>query len=257
MIAAGLGLVLSGPVGGTLALLYLADSFLLAADASLLDSYLSSLVEPPPAPDGGSTGTTTQPQPSPGTPDGGTPDGGTGPVGSTEGEGSGEGEGDGDEDGDGDGGCFAAGTLIAMGDGGVLPIEAICEGDLVLSRSEDSRDTATRRVVRTWRHTARPTIKLRLSSGEIVSTTSVHRVFTSDRGVVSVDDLQDGEHLETLDGRAETLMAMDDDGVEPADVYNLTVEGYHTYFVGTAGVWVHNDKKSGLDPGGDSGVILS
>jgi hypothetical protein len=44
---------------------------------------------------------------------------------------------------------------------------------------------------------------------------------------------------------------------ERQTVYNFKVEGYHTYFVGQVGAWVHNgkgegDKKCWVDPGGGS-----
>jgi Pretoxin HINT domain len=171
-------------------------------------------------PDGG----TSTPDVGTGTPDGGTstPDGGTSTP-------------------DGGGaGCFAAGTPVLIDGHRARAIEDVGPDDLVASRDEVSRADGSRRVVRLSTHQSKPTIDLQLESGEKIRTTSVHRVFTVEQGVVNVGSLRVGDHVETLSSGPQAIVAITPG--ESATVHNLTIADYHTYFVGMAGMWVHNDK---------------
>jgi hypothetical protein len=182
-------------------------------------------------PDGG----TSTPDGGTSTPDGGTstPDEGTStPDG---GEGSSSGPGDG-----GGAGCFAAGTPVLIDSHRARAIEDVGPDDLVASRDEVSRTDGSRRVVRLSTHQSKPTIDLQLESGEKIRTTSVHRVFTVEQGVVNVGSLRVGDHVETLSSGPQAIVALTPG--ESATVHNLTIADYHTYFVGKAGMWVHNDK---------------
>jgi uncharacterized protein YaiE (UPF0345 family) len=139
------------------------------------------------------------------------------------------------------GGCFGAGTVVATAGDGLCPIERVESGVLVASRDELSRADGNRRVQRTWTHRDKPAIDLRLASGEIIRTTTVHRVFTEDGRVVPVGDLGSGARLLTLSCGPVAIEEMT--AVRGAvTVHNLTIDDYHTYFVGETGVWVHNDK---------------
>jgi hypothetical protein len=168
----------------------------------------------------------------------------------------GDGDGDGDSDGDpgdegGGGGCFAVGTLVTTEDGALLPIEAVKVDDILASRGELTRADGVRRVLRTWIHHDKKTIDLRLQTGETIRTTSVHRVFTVERGVLDVGSLRVGDHVETLYAGPQAIENIIP-GPSAPTVYNLTVDDYHTYFVGRAGMWVHNEKDDNDDDGGDS-----
>ena len=77
-------------------------------------------------------------------------------------------------------------------------------------------------------------------------TTAPHRFFTLERGIVAAGELQVGERLQTLAGVPRAIINIEP-GPAGATVYNLTVEGLHTYFVADAGVWVHNDKHTEPD----------
>jgi Pretoxin HINT domain len=138
------------------------------------------------------------------------------------------------------GGCFGSGTVVAMPGGRRRAIEDIKVGDVVLSRDEITRVNGTRRVQHTWAHPEKCTVDIRLENGETIRATTVHQVFTVDRGLIGVDNLTVGDRLETSSGHlaVEEITPVP----SPVTVHNLTIEGYHTYFVGEAGVWVHNDK---------------
>lgn len=156
-----------------------------------------------------------------------------------------------------DSGCFAAGTAVALPGRQSVPIENIAVGDLVASREESSLNEGGKRVTRTWEHPMKRTVDVSLDTGERVRTTSPHRFFTLEEGIVSASELKVGQQLRTLAGPPRTIV-----GIEPGPptvtVYNVTVEGFHTYFVGDAALWVHNEKSTSPDdppppppPGGD------
>jgi hypothetical protein len=135
--------------------------------------------------------------------------------------------------------CFAAGTLVATPDG-LRPIEDIRRGDLVLSRDEASGALVARPVVRTFETPDAPLLELRIDGQiEPLRVTPGHVFFTSDRGWVEARSLLSGEGLVSSAGlelRAAGARKLD----LQAPVYNLEVEGTHTYFVGSARAWVHN-----------------
>jgi intein/homing endonuclease len=112
----------------------------------------------------------------------------------------------------------------------------------VASRHEQTGQTAPRRILRKWVHDEQPTLLLRLSNGEEIETTSVHRFFVTEKGFLAAGSIEPGFHLTTRTDEA-VRVARVDHQVRTAVVYNLSVENYHTYFVGRAGVWVHNQKK--------------
>jgi len=158
-----------------------------------------------------------------------------------------------------DPGCFAAGTVVALPGRQSVPIENIAVGDLVASRDESSLNEGGKRVTRTWEHPMKRTVDVSLDTGERVRTTSPHRFFTLEEGIVPASELKVGQQLRTLAGPPRTIV-----GIEPGPptvtVYNVTVEGFHTYFVGDAALWVHNEKTTSHDdppppppPGGDDG----
>ena len=74
---------------------------------------------------------------------------------------------------------------------------------------------------------------------EVLETTAEHPFWVVGRGWVAVADLMPGDRL--LDASGAVLAV---DGLVATGrtdtVYNIEVEGYHTYFVGDLGVWVHN-----------------
>ena len=147
------------------------------------------------------------------------------------------------------------GTAVAWADSRYVPIERISVGDLVASRDESSLEEGSRRVTRTWKHEGHRTVDVSLDTGERVRTTSPHRFFTLERGIVAAGE------LEVNDSRPSPVRRARSSAIEagPAGetVYNVTVEGFHTYFVAHAGVWVHDAKQTSHedpppdDPDGD------
>jgi hypothetical protein len=145
-----------------------------------------------------------------------------------------------------DDGCFAEGTVVALADSRYVPIERISVGDVVASREESSLKNCAGGVTRTWKHHQQRTVDIRLDTGERLRTTAPHRFFTLGRGIVPASELSVGDRLRTLAGSLREIVAIEP-GPSSMTVYNLTVAGSHTYFVGDTAVWVHNDKDTQHD----------
>ena len=86
-----------------------------------------------------------------------------------------------------------------------------------------------------------PTLSLTFSSGETIETTSEHSLYLEGQGFVPAGRLSIGNAIVTRAGPAVKVVKVErhESG---KTVYNFTVAGDHTYFVGkqSGGVWVHN-----------------
>jgi hypothetical protein len=136
--------------------------------------------------------------------------------------------------------CFVAGTPVVTPDG-ARPIEQIVPGDVVLSRDEETGEVSSRRVVATFETPSQHVVDVRVDemSGETIRATPGHWFWTLDHGWTEAARLDKGEALLNREG---ALLHVLDVTSEPllATVYNFEVEKTHTYFVGEAGIWVHN-----------------
>jgi len=94
-------------------------------------------------------------------------------------------------------GCFAAGTLVTLGDGSRKAIETVDVGDLVLSQREDGGALGAQRVSHIWEHTVQRTLLLNFSNGEQLETTKEHRFHVDGGGFVSAGRLRPGAALNT------------------------------------------------------------
>ena len=143
-------------------------------------------------------------------------------------------------------GCFVAGTLVATPDG-LVPIETIGLGDLVLAYDEASGQIEAKPVVGLIRPTPKETFLLAMTDAqgehEEFEASADHpwlvRTSDGEKRWVETAALAPGDRL--LAGDGETLV-LDAKTLRPALVatYNLTVADYHTFLVGDDGVVVHN-----------------
>ncbi len=134
--------------------------------------------------------------------------------------------------------CFVAGTQVWYADGSLRPIEQVRVGDQVLARDEKTGMAAPQRVDKTFIHHDRTAFTLDFGTSAL-TTTATHPFYT-DKGWVKAIDLRPGMDCYLKDGGRLKLERLDHPLPHPETVYNLQVAGYHTYFVGTEGVWVHN-----------------
>ena len=135
--------------------------------------------------------------------------------------------------------CFVRGTPVATA-AGLVPIGWLHPGDLVLSRDSTSDAQSLKRVVRTVEHPVTDLMHIRVANDTVTATPN-HPFRVAGRGWVEAGDLATGDTLCLADGgRTSVVSVIREKLSSPVDVYNLEVEDFHTYFVATAGVWVHN-----------------
>ena len=145
-------------------------------------------------------------------------------------------------------------TEITNAREGLKPIEQIAVGDWVLSQPEAKGAQAYRPVVRAVDFADKSvlTLTIRTSAGkhEAIQCTGNHPFWIKDSDWLSAEQLRPGDVLELADGNDATLIE-----TAPSEqlrhVYNFEVDGFHTYYVGDAGVWVHNTNCAMDVPGAD------
>ena len=140
--------------------------------------------------------------------------------------------------------CFAAGTPILTPEGS-RSIEDLRVGDRVLSLPEDDPEgTPEPRRVASVFESYGPLLEL-VVGGRSIRTTAEHPFWVVGRGWRAAQQLVAGDVLMSHEKHPVAVEAVGG-GREPARVYNVEVEGYHTYFVGSAlwdwTVWAHNSQ---------------
>ena len=149
--------------------------------------------------------------------------------------------------------CFVAGTPVATPNG-PKPIETLRVGDLVLARDEATGSVDYKPVLRTYVTPSRPVLDVEVEGPDgkmdAIGATEEHPFFIEGRGWVRAKNLGLGEQALASSGRPLSVAAIGQ-RADVATVYNLEVDDYHTYFVGRAGAWVHNQyldsKKGSID----------
>ena len=161
-------------------------------------------------------------------------------------------------------GCFIAGTQVLVGyDGQGQPltwnIEDLRVGDGVLARdqNDENDDVQLKGITGISSHTVYQLRKVVVSDGngniESLESTVEHPYYVRGKGWTNADELEAGDLLLGDDGTARVVETSFAEGKpDGVTVYNLTVEGDHTYFVedgaGTQEfVWVHNGACDGFD----------
>jgi hypothetical protein len=138
--------------------------------------------------------------------------------------------------------CFVAGTLVATACG-LVPIEEVQSGDWVLARDEVTGEVRLCEVEETYRNES-PVILEVSAGGETLATTPGHPFWVLDHGWKDAGDLEVGDCLVNLRGESVVVEDIRRRPV-PEAVYNFSVAGLHTYFVGEGGIWVHNNSATG------------
>lgn len=137
------------------------------------------------------------------------------------------------------GGCFVAGTLI-LESTGLVPIETISKGDIVLSYSPETKSVTQKTVEETFVRESLELVYIDIGN-EIITTTPEHPFYVMENGFVEAIKLCVGDALLTEAGDCLTIKKMQHETLEsPVKVYNFKVADTHTYFVGKHSVCVHN-----------------
>jgi hypothetical protein len=132
--------------------------------------------------------------------------------------------------------CFGAGTLVHTLHG-LRPIESLRVGDPVLSMDPKTGRLDYQPVLAVHHNPPGATVNVGVGDETIVASL-FHRFWEAGRGWTMARDLQPGDPVRTLAG-PEPLAGVSQGADQP--VYNLDVAGGRTFFVGRAGVLVHDN----------------
>lgn len=141
---------------------------------------------------------------------------------------------------------FPGRTLVLMADGSRKAISEVRLGERVLAEDPESGDQRPQAVSATFAHDTDRLIDITFADGSTLSSTAGHRVFVVDRGWVLVSELRRGDEMRSPDGTVHAVSGLRDlTDLEPRKVYDLTVDGLHTFYVRAEGpraddLLVHN-----------------
>ena len=132
---------------------------------------------------------------------------------------------------------FSADTTVVTKDGDT-PIHEIEIGDYVLAWNEDTGEIGWYKVTDTIHHTDEVVVHLTID-GEEIETTPEHPFYVEGKGWTDAEDLQPGDDIRQADGSTGEVesIAIEETSQE---MYNLTVDEAHTFFVGDGQWLVHN-----------------
>lgn len=147
--------------------------------------------------------------------------------------------------GSGGGGCFLGHTLVRVPNG-QRRIDELQPGDSVLS-FDDRGELHEAKVVEVHVHEDEQVVRYRLWGGNVLDATPNHWVLNQFNAFVEIDTLGSDDCL--VDENSHLRPIVSRDPLCQGMVYNLTVEGYHTFIAG--GIRVHN---AGLGMGAISGA---
>ena len=151
-------------------------------------------------------------------------------------------DGETEESNDREGGCFVSGTLVATPAGNRC-IDTFSAGDEVIAFDSRTRTPCVRKVLRTFSHADREVLVIHFNDEHIVCT-PLHRFWTG--SWTEARALRPGDTVLQRNGSVKQIRSVSDGG-KRCDVFNLSVEKDHTYFVGRAELLVHNVKMNDPD----------
>ena len=137
-------------------------------------------------------------------------------------------------------GCFVAGTTVKTEEGDKA-IEEIEVGDRVLAYEATTGRFAYKEVVDVIAHDGVTELAHVTVGGETIDSTTNHPYFVVGYGYVDAGKLIEGDIVLLADGEEAKVEKVEIEFLtEPVMVYNFEVKDWHCYFVGEAGVLVHN-----------------
>lgn len=131
--------------------------------------------------------------------------------------------------------CFVAGTLVWT-QSGPKAIENIEAGTLVLSQDPITGRLDYRPVMETTTRPPSAVVKIYAEGQEFIATRG-HRFWVSGDGWRMAKFLKPGDRVHSVRGSIEITSV---ESVEDAEVFNLVVDDFHTFFVGERQLLVHD-----------------
>jgi hypothetical protein len=125
--------------------------------------------------------------------------------------------------------CFVAGNLILTSIG-LVPIEEIQAGDMVLSKDDITGQIAYKEVTGLFSRQVNEVYNIYIGE-EVVSTTDEHPFWIDGKGWVKAVDLQTGDILTSNISNGYEIRKIDVVEAPNSVVYNFEVEDFHSYFV--------------------------
>ena len=139
-----------------------------------------------------------------------------------------------------EGGCFSGDTFVSIKNG-LKRIDEINEGDYVLSKDVNSGTIDYRQVKKVYIKSTYEFVHLKLE-GEEIRTTASHLFFTDSGWWKAAGNLKAGDRILTAKGELKEVTATSVETLQqPERIYNLNVDEFHTYFVGSQRLLVHNN----------------
>lgn len=139
--------------------------------------------------------------------------------------------------------CFPEDVTVLTASGTVA-IQDVQVGDMVWSYNEATGETSLCRVTHTLTNTTNELVELTLQNGEAIECTPSHPFFEqTSKKWIRATDLKPHDILVNVNGESVILESIEHRLLEePIDVYNLTVDTGHTFFVsgGEESALVHN-----------------
>ena len=143
--------------------------------------------------------------------------------------------------------CFTGDTLVATCYNDHIlykPIKDIEVGDIVYSYNEITGIIGSNTVTQVMQSQTNSLVHVTIN-GELINATEDHPFYCpSTKSWISAGSLAAGTDVLLLDGRTGHIEDIEHENVSDLNVYNLTVENDHTYFVGSNSILVHNDCKN-------------
>lgn len=140
----------------------------------------------------------------------------------------GSGSGGGGSSSSGGSSCFTADTGVWMADGGYKPIALIEIGDEVVSYDTKARRQTTSRVTKLFHGQSDHVLNMDVN-GHALHTTHGHPFAGPNGDWITAGNLRAGSTLVTSDG--ETTLHNITRQDRPTDIFNMTVDSTHTYYV--------------------------
>ena len=134
--------------------------------------------------------------------------------------------------------CFDGDTPVAT-ETGFSRIDEIRAGDRVWSYNVETGERSLKAVKEVFVRENDELLHIETSRGAIDATTS-HPFYVVGKGWVAAGDLAVGDSIQAISGDAGIVTGLKLEKLnKPISVYNLEVEGFHSYFVAD-GMLVHN-----------------
>ena len=135
--------------------------------------------------------------------------------------------------------CFVAGTAISTPKG-ERPIEEIKIGDEVYASNPESGQIGIKKVVNVFQKQTNVLRHIITETEEII-TTEEHPFWVENKGWSEAENLMPGDLLRLQNGETTRVIETFDEHLSTLiTVYNFEVEDWHTYFIGSEKVLVHN-----------------